>query len=158
MKISWSVIIPYSRWKIKNGQIEREGALPSPPCLGVARESGEDFPLWSRPHATCDARGALTEVSDSSRRRRSRRRIGMGASCCVTRSLPTPTSGCRGFESEHATNKKPRTLTGTGLFCLGVSGRSRTHRDSTSVFALSKNNNIDISMFSFFRFCKKWHF
>ena len=32
--------------------------------------------------------------------------FGLGASCCVTRSLPTPPSGCRGFESGHANKAK----------------------------------------------------
>ena len=40
----------------------------------------------------------------------------------------------------------------------GGSGRSRTHRDSISVFALSKNNNIDISMFLIGRFLQKMPF
>ena len=62
------------------------------------------------------------------------------------------------FESDHADKPKAPHLARYGAFGSRVSGRSRTHRDSTSVFALSKNKNIDISMFLIGRFLQKMPF
>ena len=42
--------------------------------------------------------------------------FGLGASCCVTRSLPTPPSGCRGFEYFHADKPKAPHLVRYGAF------------------------------------------
>ena len=44
-----------------------------------------------------------------------------GSFVIIIYSVTATASGCRGFEYRHANEKKPRTLTGTGLFLQGSS-------------------------------------
>ena len=65
-------------------------------------------PLGPR-QSLCCRKGARREVS-----------LRLSRMNCNRQFIPTTTaSGCRGFESRHANDKKPRTLTGTGLFVQG---------------------------------------
>ena len=92
--------IPASLMK-KAPHLNRHGAFSSRVDDGIP-------PLGPR-QSLCWRKGARREVS-----------LRLCRMNCHRQFIPTTTaSGCRGFESRHANEKKPRTLTGTGLFLQG---------------------------------------